>query len=134
MSRSKACTLVVIILALFACAALRPLGAGADMTGAAKAFLGTLSGEQRAQAVKKFDDMARTDWHFIPKDTRKGLQIKEMNEEQRKAADALLVACLSEVGQKKAHSIMELEKILHAAETKSGKGKFLRDPHRYYYT
>jgi hypothetical protein len=134
MSRSKVYVLAVILLAVFACAALRPQGAGADMTAAAKAFLGTLSGEQRAQTVKKFDDMARTDWHFIPKETRKGLQLREMNDEQRKAADALLVACLSEAGHKKARTIMELEHILHAAETKSGKGKFLRDPQRYYYT
>jgi len=105
-----------------------------DMASAAKAFLDTLSDEQRAKVVKKFDDASRTDWHFIPKETRKGLQLREMDETQRKAADRLLAAFLSEVGHRKARTIMDLEKILNAAEKKSGKGRFNRDYLRYYYT
>ncbi len=134
MFRPTTCLAVAILLVFSGAALRKPQSAGTDMITAAKSFLDTLSDEQRTKVVKEFSDDSRTDWHFIPKDARKGLQLREMNDDQRKAAGALLAACLSEVGYKKATTIMELEKILNAAETKSGKGKFARDPQRYYYT
>ncbi len=137
MPRTKVYAAVAILVVCVASGAalLKPEGAGADMTAAAKAFLATLDEGQRAKALtEKFSDASRTNWHFIPMESRKGVQHRDMNEEQRKAAGALLAACLSESGYKKASTIMELEKILNAAETKSGKGRFARDPLRYYYT
>ncbi len=140
MPRTKIYAAIGILLVCVAAGAalLKPqgagAGAGADMAAAAKAFLGTLSDAERAKVVKEFSDASRTAWHFVPLESRKGLQLRDMNEEQRKAASALLAACLSESGYKKASTIMDLEKILHAAETKSGKGRFARDPLRYYYT
>src|SRR5262245_30116865 len=138
MFRLTNCLAIAILLVfvfVFSGAALRkPQSAGSDMTVAARSFLDTLSEEQRSKAVKEFGDTSRVDWHFIPKDARKGLQLRDMNEKQRKAAEALLAACLSEVGYKKATTIESLERILHAAETKSGKGKFARDSLRYFYT
>ena len=111
---------------------LKVTGPGADMTVAAGKFLESLSKEQRAAASMKYDDPARLDWHFIPKDTRKGLQIKEMNDQQRKAAYALLASALSEVGYDKATTVIELEAILR--ELQKGKQGPLRDPERYYFT
>jgi hypothetical protein len=133
MPRTKIYAAVGILLVLVASGAalLKPRS---EVTAAAQAFLDTLDDAERAKALKDFADPSRSDWHFIPKETRKGLQLRDMNDEQRKAAAALLSACLSESGYKKAVTIMELEKILHAAETKSGKGRFARDPLRYYYT
>lgn len=110
---------------------LRP--AAADMTAAANHFLSGLSDEQRAEATLKFDDAARLDWHFIPKDQRKGLQIKHMDAKQRKLAHALLQSGVSHLGYEKAQTIMELESILRELE-KDRKGSPLRDPERYYFT
>ncbi|HUY35773.1 MAG TPA: DUF3500 domain-containing protein [Pirellulales bacterium] len=116
-----------------AMAALNYRPSAADMTQSAEKFLAGLSAEQRAQASMAFDDPARLDWHFIPKDKRKGLQIKEMNADQRKLAHALLATGVSKLGYQKATTIMELEKILRALE-KGMPGKPIRDPQRYYFT
>jgi Protein of unknown function (DUF3500) len=128
---------IIVSLALVASAsgwlAYRAQDPGPDMTRAAKAFLATLSPEQRATASMAFDDAARLDWHFIPKAKRKGLQIKDMDSQQRKAAHALLQSGLSQLGYEKATTIMSLEAILRELE-KSRAGSPIRDPERYYFT
>ncbi|MCE9608248.1 MAG: DUF3500 domain-containing protein, partial [Planctomycetia bacterium] len=88
---------------------LREPKAATDMTVAADAFLASLDAGRREKATMAYDNAARTDWHFIPKPTRKGLQIREMDQAQRKAALALLRASLSQTGYDKAAKIMELE-------------------------
>jgi hypothetical protein len=103
------------------------------MTRNAETFIGTLSDQQRERTVLEYDNPKRLDWHFIPKNDRKGLQIKDMTPEQRQAAHALLKSALSQVGYHKATVIMELEKILHELE-KARKGGNIRDPERYYFT
>lgn len=108
----------------------RPAG---DMTQAAQQFLTGLSQDERAQAIVAFDGPARLDWHFIPKDKRKGLQVKHMNEETRKRAHALLATGVSELGYQKAVTIMSLEAILRELEKKRDGGP-IRDPERYYFT
>lgn len=107
--------------------------AGEAMTVAAKRFLDTLSAEQKSQAVLPYADPSRTDWHYIPKPSRKGLQVKEMNAGQRKAAFGLLASSLSAIGDEKATTIMQLEGILRELE-KNRQGGPLRDPERYYFT
>ena len=58
--------------------------AGTSMVAAAEAFVGALSGEQKAKAVLPFDSPERFNWNFVPlqdKDknpTRKGLRLEEM--------------------------------------------------------
>jgi hypothetical protein len=64
-------------------AVLRDANTGVSMTAAARAFLATLSDEQQATVALPADSPLRFDWHFIPKDQRKGLQIKHMNEARR---------------------------------------------------
>jgi hypothetical protein len=112
---------------------LRPAATGNQMSAAAEKFLASLSSEQRAKVVMSYDAPERVDWHFIPKPTRKGLQVREMDEAQRKNARALLAAALSQTGNDKATKIMELEKLLAELE-KDRKGGPLRDPERYYFT
>lgn len=109
---------------------LRP---GIAMTQAADAFIATLSEDQKKTVVLPFETPQRVGWHFIPKAERKGLQIKEMSPEQRRAALALLRAALSDVGYDKATKIMALEHILHELQKKRGSGP-IRDPERYYFT
>jgi hypothetical protein len=103
----------------------------AGMTDAATKFIATLSEEQKKQTVLPYDTPKRLEWHFIPKDERKGLQVKEMDEAQRKGLHALLKSALSESGYDKATKIMSLESILHGLEKG---GRNIRDPERYYAT
>lgn len=116
-----------------ALAALNFRPSAADMATAANEFLGGLSGEQRSQAMMPFDDAGRLDWHFIPKEKRKGLQVNHMDEKQRQAAHRLLESAVSQLGYKKARAIMTLEAILRELE-KGRQGTPLRDPERYYFT
>ncbi|MFT7641318.1 MAG: hypothetical protein ACI9G1_003065 [Pirellulaceae bacterium] len=111
---------------------LKVQGAGTSMSQAASGYLSTLDEKELAVSLKKYDDPLRVDWHFIPKDERKGLQIKNMSKEQRRAAMKLLKTSLSSVGYDKATQIMRLESVLNALE--GGKGANIRDARRYYVT
>jgi hypothetical protein len=107
--------------------------ASVDMEKAAKAFLGSLTPEQKAKASIVFKTEGkdeRLDWHFIPRD-RKGLPIKEMTEPQRDLARTLLKTGLSEHGYKKAEIIQQLESVLKEME-KDTVGR--RDPEKYFVT
>ena len=98
----------------------------------ADAFLSTLDGKQKALAVVPYDSPKRVGWHFIPKDSRKGLVIREMNSAQRAAAMRLVRAALSEAGYDKTTKIMMLEGVLRSLE---GEGRrWARDPEKYYVT
>ncbi len=103
------------------------------MTAAAERFVDMLSANQRSQTLLPYDGPARTDWHYIPKPSRKGLQVKDMEPGQRKAAFELLHSALSAVGYEKATKIMQLEAILHELE-KSRVNGMIRDTERYYFT
>jgi hypothetical protein len=108
---------------------------GEEAATAAKAFLASLDDKQQKTATFAYDDAKRTAWHFIPLEgekEREGLQIRHMNEAQRKTAHALLKVVLSEAGYGKATKIMELESLL--AELQKGKSGPLRDSERYYYS
>jgi hypothetical protein len=107
---------------------------GEEASAAAQAFLKSLDEKQQQSATFAYDDPKRIAWHFIPLEgtrEREGLQIRHMNEAQRKAAHALLKVVLSEAGYGKATKIMELESLL--AELQKGKGGPLRDSERYYF-
>lgn len=106
---------------------------GKSMTEAAQGYLQSLSADQRAKSQLPYDSDQRVGWHFIPKAERKGLQIREMNEEQRQKAHALLKQALSEIGYDKAAKIIALEVILKELE-KNRQGAPLRDAERYYFT
>jgi hypothetical protein len=108
-------------------------GVGGGMSRTADQFLASLTAEQSAKARMAFDDPKRLDWHFIPKPERKGIQVKELNADQRKLAHALLHSGLSEIGYDKGTTIMSLEAILHELE-KDRQGSPIRDTERYYFT
>ena len=63
----------------------------------ARTFLSTLNASQRATASFPFDDAERTNWAYVPQ-RRAGLPLRDMNDEQRAAAFALLGTGLSERG------------------------------------
>ena len=103
-----------------------------EMAEAAKAFLATLNPDQKQRASFTFEDAERKNWHFIPRQ-RQGLPLKEMTQEQRLVAQALLTSGLSSRGASKAFSIMSLEALL--AELERGQsGKPVRDPELYFFS
>ncbi|MFO0947044.1 MAG: DUF3500 domain-containing protein [Planctomycetota bacterium] len=101
------------------------------MANAAIAFLESLSPKQRALAQMDYADQRRSDWHWIPKPTRKGLILRDMDPKQRELAHALLKTGLSDVGYEKARIILTLESVLHILEKDR---MFVRDPDKYYVT
>lgn len=103
-----------------------------EMKSFADAFLSTLDEEQKAVAVVPYDSEKRVDWHFIPKKTRKGLVMREMNEAQKTAALRLVRAALSEAGYDKTRKIMMLESVLR--EMEGPDRNWERDSNKYYVT
>jgi len=99
----------------------------AVMSEAARAFLASLSPEERARTAFQFSDEERFNWHYIPR-VRKGLPFKDMNSAQKHLAHALLSAGLSQRGYMKAITIMSLDEVLKALEKGSGP---VRDPDNY---
>ena len=63
-------------------APLRAHDASNEMAAAANNFLSSLTPDEKAKVAFDFADAERTNWHFIPRE-RKGLQIKEMTQEQQ---------------------------------------------------
>ncbi|MFV0446356.1 MAG: DUF3500 domain-containing protein [Planctomycetaceae bacterium] len=125
-------TLVAVLTASGGWSWFREASIGDAMSDAAGNFVGLLNEAQRSTAVMPYADKRRVDWHFIPKDARKGLTIKEMTESQRAEAHKLLQAALSEIGYEKATKIMSLEKLLFVLE--GAKRKWPRDWEQYYFT
>jgi len=103
-----------------------------DVAAAANAWLASLDDVQRGLTSRAFDDAKRTDWHFVPKPVRKGVQLRDMSEPQQAAALALLRSVLSQVGYDKSVAIMELDEILRVLE--ASRAKNIRDPKRYFFT
>ncbi len=106
---------------------------GISVIQRAKAFVATLSADQKAITVLPAGSPQRVDWHVIPKAQRKGLQIKDMSDAQRQAALALLRSVLSQTGYDKAVKVMALEETIGQLEKVRG-GTAIRDPDRYYFT
>ncbi len=104
-----------------------------SITRSATGFVAQLSSDQKIKAVLPIDSPQLSDWHIIPKDTRKGLQLNEMNDAQRMAATALLRSVLSEMGYRKSTQIMHMENLLKELEANKKNGA-IRDSTRYYFT
>lgn len=103
------------------------------MASAATQFLGALDEAQRGKATYELNDAERTNWHFIPKPfegegMRGGLPMRDMRQEQRALAFALLSTGLSHRGFVQATTIMSLERVLWELENQSEK----RNPEMYY--
>jgi hypothetical protein len=100
-----------------------------DMAKAASAFLQILSEKQKTKIEFGFNEEERYNWHYIPR-SRKGLTLNEMDDQQIKAAFALLRTVLSDTGFKKANSIIQLENVLREVENRPSNDTH-RDPGNY---
>ncbi|MDA0659344.1 MAG: DUF3500 domain-containing protein [Planctomycetota bacterium] len=101
---------------------------GAQMFRAAKNLQAALTDAQRAQSAFPLGDAERKNWHFIPKDNRRGVPLREMSPAQQQLTYVLLNSALSHHGFAEAVTIMSLEQILHELENKNT----VRDPVKYY--
>jgi hypothetical protein len=110
---------------------LQPIESGHSapmMLAAVRAFINSLSADQRSKATFAFDNDQRLDWHFIPR-ARKGIPFKDLDPAQRLLGSALLGGGLGQRGLIRAATIMSLDAVLREVEQGSGP---VRDPDLYF--
>lgn len=87
----------------------------AAMTAAASRFLAALNAAQRDKACFAFsDDARRRGWSFLPAETRPGVALGDLAEDQRKLAHELIVSGTSMHGYAKVVSVIALEHVVRA--------------------
>lgn len=96
---------------------------------ATRRFLSSLDEIQRKETQLLYEDPARFDWNFTPRN-RKGVTFKTMNAAQKQAAMEMLRVVLSADGYLKAEQIMDLENVLRVVENRP-KDDTYRDPDNY---
>ena len=104
-----------------------------DITSLANQFINSLNKDQKLKALFPFEEEERYNFHFVPRDNRKGISINEMNPSQKEAAMALMKSCFSNDGFRKATEIMQLEIILKAIENRKEDDHY-RDPGKYFFS
>ena len=104
-----------------------------DLVGAASKFINLLDSSQKALALYPFNIDERYNFHFFPKENRKGISINQLNAMQQQAAFNLLKSSLSEEAVKKTKGIIELESVLKSLEHRKTDDHY-RDPGKYYVT
>lgn len=104
-----------------------------NMVSAANQLISMLDKDQKLKAVYPFETEERFNFHFVPKNDRKGISVNELNAAQKSAALSLLKASVSERGYQKANEIMQLEITLKAIEGRQP-GDNYRDPGKYFFT
>lgn len=97
----------------------------------AAGFLATLDSAQKLKTFFPFESEERFNFHFVPRDDRKGISVNELSQSQRDAMMLLLKGCLSEDGYSKANNIMQHEVILKALEKRKADDHY-RDPGKYF--
>lgn len=103
-----------------------------NLTQTAQQFIATLDPQQQKKAVYTAISEERFNWHFFPKNDRKGIPLGELNEQQKKAALSLVRSCFSENGTQKVNEVMALEGVLKSLENR-GAGDNYRDAGKYYF-
>ena len=104
-----------------------------EMADACVKFIDSLSTEQKSKTIYHFNDGERIFWYYPPMN-RHGLPLRDMDDNQRKLAYALMASGLTETATTRAHQIMEHELILGPIEKAAGIRSFVRDPDLYYWT
>jgi len=109
---------------------------GDAMARAAQKFLDSLSAEQKEKAAFAFDAEERFNWQFMRDraETKrfKGLPLKDMKAEQKKAALELLATATSAAGKDLVTTMMSLESLV-PKEKEGEKGAAIRDPEWYFF-
>lgn len=101
------------------------------MSEAVDNFIASLTADQRAAVMIRFDDLSeRTFWDYTPI-RRKGLPLNEMERHQQRLVYKLVSTGLSRAGYNTATTIMGLEPLLDAKEGWRSED-WWRDSKRYY--
>jgi hypothetical protein len=95
------------------------------LAAAASRFLAALPAELRTKVTKPFTDAERLRWNFVP-GNYPCVQLRELDDLQRRAFHDLLRAALGSAGYLKTTQIVALEDVLRALEQAAH-----RDPGRY---
>jgi hypothetical protein len=107
---------------------------GDAMARAAEKFLDSLNAEQKDRAAFAFDVEERFNWQFMrdraDKPRFKGLSLKDMKSEQKKAAIDLLATATSAAGKELAATLMSLESLVPKDAKEGGA---IRDPEWYFF-
>lgn len=100
----------------------------------AEVFLASLSDTARARAMLRFDDTARTTWHYVPL-LRPGVSRRLFGHSTHAAAEALMRTALGSDGIATAYAIMRHERLLGELESANGRPDALsrRDSSLYYW-
>ena len=104
-----------------------------EMAAACVKFVDSLSVDQKSKTLFHFNDGERVFWYYPPMN-RHGLPLRDMDENQRSLAYALMSSGLSEAANTRAHQIIDHELILESIEKSEGIVSFVRDPDLYYWT
>ena len=101
------------------------------MTEAATKYLGSLSLQQKERSC--FDHMVgeRVFWYYPPLN-RRGLPLRDMDQNQRKLAHILMERSLSDEAFRQAKQIIEHELVLRPLEVEAGTAGWDRNPELYY--
>jgi hypothetical protein len=93
-------------------------------------FLSSLNDYQRKRVLLAFDEMNRYEWHYLPASyvPRNGINVSEMNSDQKKNLYAFMQSYLSERGLTRTKNIMSFEAILRELEG----GNSSRIPENYF--
>jgi hypothetical protein len=103
-----------------------------DLVACASEFLGSLDDKLKSKAFFEYNDDERYNWNFVPK-PRKGLSLRELDENQKRLGLLMLRASLSDQGYNKTTGIVALEAILREVEGRAADDTY-RDPLNYYFT
>lgn len=106
--------------------------ASAEMVTTVQEFISALPDSLQKKAIYPFESEERYNWHFVPR-ARNGVPVKELTENQKQMAMAILKESLSESGYTKANAIIELESVLKVLENRSAEDDY-RDSGKYYFT
>ena len=107
--------------------------AASEMAAAASNFLESLSADQKQKAVYPYLDGERIFWYYPPLN-RHGLALRDMDENQRKLAYAIMESGLTPRAYAQAVQIIEHELVLGPIEVETNAVTFVRDPELYYFT
>ena len=107
--------------------------ATAQMAEAANSWLASLSPEQKARATFHYMDGDRLFWYYPPIN-RHGLPLRDMDDNQRQLAYALMGSGLTEEAYERSKAIIDHELVLGPLEKEEGHVTWPRDPALYYWT
>ncbi len=105
----------------------------AEIAQACNNWLNSLSPEQKAKGTYDFRDGERIFWYYPPLN-RHGLALRDMDQNQRDLAYAIIDSTLAPDTAEKAKLIMEHELVLGPIEVEEGTANWDRNPELYYWT